>query len=222
MTLTLTTCLTGCWLCSQYPPLKDGQSELKEYLCNFVYFLIGVGASFSSLIFPLVNFCFQTLIQSHWFIWRRLWSSLQQPRWRVYFLHHLYHPHSLLHDEHIRGLRHRHLPGAGRAGVQKLWAGQKSGTKKQDSSYGWGPCPFSFNTHLLPVSHASSQRQCVQYALKARPLRCYIPKNPNQYRVWYIVTSCYFEYLMFFLIMLNTLCLGMQVCKSQPKNIHIL
>lgn len=55
------------------------------------------------------------------------------------------------------------------------------------------------------------QRQCVQYALKARPLRCYIPKNPYQYRVWYIVTSCYFEYLMFFLIMLNTLCLGMQV-----------
>ncbi|KAL0185902.1 hypothetical protein M9458_017572, partial [Cirrhinus mrigala] len=55
-----------------------------------------------------------------------------------------------------------------------------------------------------------NQRQCVQYALKARPLKCYIPKNPHQYRVWYFVTSCYFEYLMFFLIMLNTLCLGMQ------------
>ncbi|KAM9785467.1 dihydropyridine-sensitive L-type skeletal muscle calcium channel subunit alpha-1-like [Neosynchiropus ocellatus] len=59
-----------------------------------------------------------------------------------------------------------------------------------------------------------NQRQCVQYALKARPLRCYIPKNPYQYRVWYVVTSCYFEYLMFFLIMLNTLCLGMQHCKQ--------
>lgn len=56
-----------------------------------------------------------------------------------------------------------------------------------------------------------SQRQCVQYALKARPLRCYIPKNPYQYRVWYVVTSSYFEYLMFALIMLNTICLGMQV-----------
>ena len=55
------------------------------------------------------------------------------------------------------------------------------------------------------------QRQCVQYALKARPLRCYIPKNPYQYQVWYIVTSCYFEYLMFLLIMLNTMCLGTQV-----------
>lgn len=56
-----------------------------------------------------------------------------------------------------------------------------------------------------------SQRQCVQYALKARPLRCYIPKNPYQYKVWYLVTSSYFEYLMFALIMLNTICLGMQV-----------
>uniref|UniRef100_A0A3B3Z7P8 Ion transport domain-containing protein n=1 Tax=Periophthalmus magnuspinnatus TaxID=409849 RepID=A0A3B3Z7P8_9GOBI len=64
-----------------------------------------------------------------------------------------------------------------------------------------------------------NQRQCVQYALKARPLRCYIPKNPYQYRVWYIVTSCYFEYLMFFLIMLNTLCLGMQHCNQSDHMI---
>uniref|UniRef100_A0ACB8F5Y0 Voltage-dependent L-type calcium channel subunit alpha-1S n=1 Tax=Sphaerodactylus townsendi TaxID=933632 RepID=A0ACB8F5Y0_9SAUR len=55
-----------------------------------------------------------------------------------------------------------------------------------------------------------NQRQCVQYALKARPLKCYIPKNPYQYQIWYIVTSSYFEYLMFFLITLNTICLGMQ------------
>ncbi|XP_041712697.1 dihydropyridine-sensitive L-type skeletal muscle calcium channel subunit alpha-1 isoform X4 [Coregonus clupeaformis] len=59
-----------------------------------------------------------------------------------------------------------------------------------------------------------NQRQCVQYALKAKPLRCYIPKNHYQYNVWYIVTSCYFEYAMFFLIMLNTLCLGMQHCNQ--------
>uniref|UniRef100_A0A3P8ZLG1 Voltage-dependent L-type calcium channel subunit alpha n=1 Tax=Esox lucius TaxID=8010 RepID=A0A3P8ZLG1_ESOLU len=59
-----------------------------------------------------------------------------------------------------------------------------------------------------------NQRQCVQYALKARPLRCYIPKNKYQYNVWYIVTSCYFEYLMFLLIMLNTMCLGMQHCNQ--------
>ncbi|KAG9485349.1 hypothetical protein GDO78_008436, partial [Eleutherodactylus coqui] len=55
-----------------------------------------------------------------------------------------------------------------------------------------------------------NQRQCVQYALKARPLRRYIPKNPHQYKVWYLVTSSYFEYLMFALIMLNTISLGMK------------
>ncbi|XP_075923076.1 voltage-dependent L-type calcium channel subunit alpha-1D isoform X3 [Petromyzon marinus] len=55
-----------------------------------------------------------------------------------------------------------------------------------------------------------NQRQCVEYALKARPLRRYIPKNPYQYRVWYVVNSTAFEYLMFGLIMLNTLCLAMQ------------
>ncbi|KAM5179969.1 voltage-dependent L-type calcium channel subunit alpha-1S [Mantella aurantiaca] len=55
-----------------------------------------------------------------------------------------------------------------------------------------------------------NQRQCVQYALKARPLRRYIPKNPYQYKVWYVVTSSYFEYLMFALIMLNTISLGMK------------
>ncbi|XP_026533908.1 voltage-dependent L-type calcium channel subunit alpha-1S-like [Notechis scutatus] len=59
-----------------------------------------------------------------------------------------------------------------------------------------------------------NQRQCVQYALKARPLRCYIPKNPYQYQIWYLVTSSYFEYLMFFLITLNTICLGMQHYKQ--------
>uniref|UniRef100_A0A4W3H9V4 Voltage-dependent L-type calcium channel subunit alpha-1S-like n=1 Tax=Callorhinchus milii TaxID=7868 RepID=A0A4W3H9V4_CALMI len=55
-----------------------------------------------------------------------------------------------------------------------------------------------------------NQRQCVQYALKARPLMRYIPKNPYQYKVWYLVTSSYFEYLMFALIFLNTICLAMQ------------
>ncbi|XP_013916143.1 PREDICTED: voltage-dependent L-type calcium channel subunit alpha-1D-like isoform X2 [Thamnophis sirtalis] len=55
-----------------------------------------------------------------------------------------------------------------------------------------------------------NQRQCVEYALKARPLRRYIPKNPYQYKFWYMVNSTVFEYIMFVLIMLNTLCLAMQ------------
>ncbi|KAL2091596.1 hypothetical protein ACEWY4_013859 [Coilia grayii] len=55
-----------------------------------------------------------------------------------------------------------------------------------------------------------NQRQCVEYALKARPLRRYIPKNPYQYKFWYMVNSTGFEYIMFVLIMLNTLCLAVQ------------
>lgn len=51
----------------------------------------------------------------------------------------------------------------------------------------------------------------MEYALKARPLRRYIPKNPYQYKFWYVVNSSPFEYMMFVLIMLNTLCLAMQV-----------
>uniref|UniRef100_A0A452H6Z8 Voltage-dependent L-type calcium channel subunit alpha n=1 Tax=Gopherus agassizii TaxID=38772 RepID=A0A452H6Z8_9SAUR len=66
-----------------------------------------------------------------------------------------------------------------------------------------------------------NQRQCVQYALKARPLRRYIPKNPYQYQIWYVVTSSYFEYLMFFLIMLNTICLGMQHYNQSAEMNHI-
>ncbi|XP_075470088.1 voltage-dependent L-type calcium channel subunit alpha-1S isoform X2 [Ascaphus truei] len=66
-----------------------------------------------------------------------------------------------------------------------------------------------------------NQRQCVQYALKARPLRRYIPKNPHQYKVWYLVTSSYFEYLMFALIMLNTVSLGMQHYRQTAEFSHI-
>uniref|UniRef100_A0A8C4QAD1 Voltage-dependent L-type calcium channel subunit alpha n=1 Tax=Eptatretus burgeri TaxID=7764 RepID=A0A8C4QAD1_EPTBU len=59
-----------------------------------------------------------------------------------------------------------------------------------------------------------NQRQCVEYALKARPYRRYIPKNIYQYKFWYVVNSTAFEYIMFVLIMLNTICLGMQHYKQ--------
>ncbi|XP_021105659.1 voltage-dependent L-type calcium channel subunit alpha-1F isoform X2 [Heterocephalus glaber] len=55
-----------------------------------------------------------------------------------------------------------------------------------------------------------NQRQCMEYALKAQPLRRYIPKNPQQYRVWATVNSAAFEYLMSLLILLNTVALAMQ------------
>uniref|UniRef100_A0A672LUQ6 Voltage-dependent L-type calcium channel subunit alpha n=1 Tax=Sinocyclocheilus grahami TaxID=75366 RepID=A0A672LUQ6_SINGR len=55
-----------------------------------------------------------------------------------------------------------------------------------------------------------NQRQCVEYALKAQPLKLYIPKNPVQYKFWSIINSTGFEYIMFVLILLNTVTLAVQ------------
>ncbi|XP_078393826.1 voltage-dependent L-type calcium channel subunit alpha-1S-like, partial [Cetorhinus maximus] len=64
-----------------------------------------------------------------------------------------------------------------------------------------------------------NQRQCVEYAMKAQPLRLYIPKNRYQYKVWYMVNSTGFEYIMFVLILLNTITLAMQHYEqSDPFN----
>ncbi|XP_066499275.1 voltage-dependent L-type calcium channel subunit alpha-1D isoform X2 [Hoplias malabaricus] len=55
-----------------------------------------------------------------------------------------------------------------------------------------------------------NQRQCVYYALKAQPIKIYIPKNPSQLKFWKIINSSQFEYIMFLLILLNTLTLAVQ------------
>uniref|UniRef100_A0AAR2J7C9 Voltage-dependent L-type calcium channel subunit alpha n=1 Tax=Pygocentrus nattereri TaxID=42514 RepID=A0AAR2J7C9_PYGNA len=55
-----------------------------------------------------------------------------------------------------------------------------------------------------------NQRQCVEYALKAQPLKLYIPKNPVQYKFWSMINSTGFEYIMFVLILLNTVTLAIQ------------
>lgn len=70
---------------------------------------------------------------------------------------------------------------------------------------------------ILPQCHECSlcyslQRQCVYYALKAQPIKIYIPKNPSQLKFWRIINSSQFEYIMFVLILLNTLTLAVQVC----------
>ncbi|XP_060930107.1 voltage-dependent L-type calcium channel subunit alpha-1D [Limanda limanda] len=55
-----------------------------------------------------------------------------------------------------------------------------------------------------------NQRQCVYYALKAQPIKIYIPKNPSQLKFWRIINSSQFEYIMFALILGNTLTLAVQ------------
>jgi hypothetical protein len=60
------------------------------------------------------------------------------------------------------------------------------------------------------------QRNCIEFALKAKPVRRYIPKNRLQYKVWWLVTSQPFEYVIFVLILINTITLAMKFY-GQPE-----
>lgn len=59
--------------------------------------------------------------------------------------------------------------------------------------------------------HSYLQRKCIEFALKVKPIRRYIPKARWQYKVWWFVTSQAFEYGIFVLIMINTVALAMRV-----------
>ncbi|KAK4015339.1 hypothetical protein OUZ56_030320 [Daphnia magna] len=61
-----------------------------------------------------------------------------------------------------------------------------------------------------------NQRNCIEFALKAKPFRRYIPKQRFQYKVWWMVTSQPFEYVIFTLIITNTITLGMKFY-GQPE-----
>ncbi|CAL8260249.1 unnamed protein product, partial [Gadus morhua 'NCC'] len=67
-----------------------------------------------------------------------------------------------------------------------------------------------------------NQRQCVEFALKAQPLMLYIPKNPVQYKFWSIINSTCFEYVMFVLILLNTVTLAIQHYEQSKGFSHIM
>ncbi|CAB3241357.1 unnamed protein product [Arctia plantaginis] len=62
-----------------------------------------------------------------------------------------------------------------------------------------------------------NQRNCIEFALKAKPIRRYIPKHRIQYKVWWFVTSQPFEYAIFVLIMINTITLAMKY-HNQPHD----
>lgn len=61
-----------------------------------------------------------------------------------------------------------------------------------------------------------NQRACIEFALKARPIRRYIPHQKFQYKVWSFVTSKSFEYFIMMLIMVNTITLAMKY-HGQPQ-----
>ncbi|XP_041984282.1 muscle calcium channel subunit alpha-1-like isoform X2 [Aricia agestis] len=61
-----------------------------------------------------------------------------------------------------------------------------------------------------------NQRNCIEFALKAKPIRRYIPKHRIQYKTWWFVTSQRFEYIIFFFIVLNTVALMMKYHNANP------
>lgn len=72
----------------------------------------------------------------------------------------------------------------------------------------------SFDVTSNVVIFFFSQRQCIEFALRAKPLKRYIPENRLQFHIWRVVTSQAFEYLIFAFIVCNTVVLMMQVCPT--------
>ncbi|XP_011305273.1 muscle calcium channel subunit alpha-1 isoform X2 [Fopius arisanus] len=67
-----------------------------------------------------------------------------------------------------------------------------------------------------------NQRNCIEFALKAKPVRRYIPKHRIQYKVWWFVTSQPFEYTIFTLIIINTITLAMKFYNQPDPYTHAL
>lgn len=63
------------------------------------------------------------------------------------------------------------------------------------------------------VNCATVQKQCIDFAINARPTCRYMPKNKNtiKFRVWQLVVSTPFEYFIMVMIALNTIILMMKV-----------
>jgi len=61
-----------------------------------------------------------------------------------------------------------------------------------------------------------NQRNCIEFALNARPIKLYIPKNPVQYKLWAFATSPLCENTVFLAIILNTVSLAMGIY-DQPE-----
>ncbi|XP_076348335.1 voltage-dependent calcium channel type A subunit alpha-1-like [Tachypleus tridentatus] len=57
-----------------------------------------------------------------------------------------------------------------------------------------------------------NQKSCIDFALQAKPLQRYMPKNKDslKYKIWRVVVSTAFEYFIMVLIVLNTLLLMMK------------
>ena len=60
------------------------------------------------------------------------------------------------------------------------------------------------------------QENCILYVVKAKPDQTrFIPKDASKLRrnLWKIILSDHFENVVLFIVILNTVCLGMEVCE---------
>ncbi|KAA0195536.1 Voltage-dependent L-type calcium channel subunit alpha [Fasciolopsis buskii] len=67
-----------------------------------------------------------------------------------------------------------------------------------------------------------NQRKCIEYALKARPRRRYIPKGHLQYKIWSVVVSKKFEIFIFICIFINTVALMLKYDRQDENEAKIL
>lgn len=65
----------------------------------------------------------------------------------------------------------------------------------------------------LLTCHLFRQKSCIDFAIQAKPLERYMPKDRDsfKYKIWRVVVSTPFEYFIMTLIVLNTLLLMMKV-----------
>ncbi|CAL8143658.1 unnamed protein product [Orchesella dallaii] len=69
-----------------------------------------------------------------------------------------------------------------------------------------------------------NQKSCIDFAISARPLERYMPKDRDsmKYKIWRLVASTPFEYFIMMLIVLNTLLLMMKYHRSPDQYEEIL
>ncbi|KAL3075199.1 hypothetical protein niasHS_013422 [Heterodera schachtii] len=69
-----------------------------------------------------------------------------------------------------------------------------------------------------------NQKQCIDFALNARPRSLFMPedKNSMKYRIWRLVTSTPFEYFIMAMIVLNTIILMMKFHGNSPEYEKVL
>lgn len=70
-------------------------------------------------------------------------------------------------------------------------------------------CEYARSNLKLPNSF---QKQCIDFALNARPHSLFMPEDKNtiKYRIWRLVTSTPFEYFIMAMICCNTVILMMK------------